>query len=83
MKTYEIDYSAPAAVIKKGLIDRYAIANVYKVKYQAAFVIHYIGTKDIIFGDARQTENYCKNNGLCLIPKNNRARKYLSYIISK
>ncbi len=83
MKTYEIDYSAPAAVIKKGLIDRYAIANVYKVKYHAAFVIHYIGTQDVIFGDAQQTETYCRNHGLCLIPKNNRARKYLSYIICK
>lgn len=80
MKTYEIDYSAPAAVVKNRLTDRYPIANVYKVKYHAAFLIHYIATKDIIFGDAKQTEAYCKNNGLCLIPKNNRARKYLQYI---
>lgn len=83
MNTYEIDYSAPAAKIKKSLIDKYAIANVYKVKYHAAFVIHYIGTKDVIFGDAEQTLNYCKNHGLNLIPMNARARKYLPYYIAK
>lgn len=81
--TYEIDYKAPVAVIKKALPDRYATANVYKVKRYASFVIHFIGQPSPIYcGTPDQVETFVKVQGLCLLPKNSRGRKYLHYLLN-
>lgn len=82
MKQYEIDYSAPAAVVKTRLTDKYAIANVYKVKRYASFVIHFVGKENIIYcGTPEQVVDFVRKENLNLIPKNARARKYLPYFI--
>lgn len=84
MKTYEIDYKAPVAVLKKSLVDRYPTASVYKVKRYASFVIRFPHNSDIIYcGDPDQVVSYALKNGLNLIPKNARGRKFFVYTIVK
>lgn len=80
MKTYEIDYTAPVAILRKSRIDRYRFANIYKVKYQAAFLIHIVGTKDTLLGDVEQVMNYARNNNLKLDAMNARGRKFFPAI---
>ena len=83
METYEIDYSAPAAVVKTRLTDRYPVANVYKVKRYASFIIRFAGDKEIIYcGEPAHVIQFINFANLCLIPKNKRARKYLPYIVN-
>lgn len=80
MKTFEIDYTAPVAILRKSRIDRYRFANIYKVKYNAAFLIHIVGTKDTLFGDTEQVINYTINHGLKLDPMNAKGRKFFQSI---
>ena len=83
MRTYEIDMKAPVAVVKHGILDRYPAANVYKVKRYASFVIHFVGQPSPIYcGTPEQVEAYVKVQGLCLLPKNARGRKYLHYLVN-
>ena len=84
MKTIEIDYSAPVAILKRKLTDRYRTANIYKVKRYASFFIHYPGNPDAIYcGTPAEVEEYAKANGLSLIPMNARGRKFFTYTINK
>lgn len=76
MKTYEIDFSAPVAVLKSNPCSPFVDAKVYKVKRYAAFVIMLRNCSDKMLGDVEQTINYAKNHGFHLIPKNNRGRKF-------
>jgi len=82
MKQYEIDFSAPAAVVKTRLIDKYPVAKVYKVKRYASFVIRFVEEKKLIYcGTPEQVVDFVRKENLNLIPKNARARKYLPYFI--
>ncbi len=84
MKTAEIDFSAPVAILKKSITNPWRDANVYKVKYYASFVIMYHGNPDIIYcGDPGQVARYAEKEGLSLIPMNSRGRKFFHYTINR
>ena len=87
MKTAEIDFSAPVAILKADRTSKWRTANVYKVKYYASFVIIYItngrpGPGPIYCGDPDQVINHAKSENLALIPMNSKGRKYFDYIIN-
>lgn len=84
MKTYEIDYSAPVALIKRNCIDKYPVASVYKVKRYASFVIipRHGETEfgGLHLGDIEQVNAYVRNRNLYMVVKNARGRKYFKDI---
>lgn len=82
MRTYEIDYNAPVAVLKKSIIDKYPVARVFKVKRYASFVIVPRISDTIYCGDPGQVCRYAEKMGWSIIPKNARGRKFFHYTIN-
>lgn len=76
MNTYEIDYTAPIAILRTDRT-RPRFGNIYKVKHHAAFVIR-LFNGNTLFGDAEQVNAYARRENLKLDPMNARGRKYFA-----